>query len=161
MAVEVIRTTASRRLMIFGSGTCSTRTSFLPYQQFALITSPFSLNQLTRSSRARHLSRSGGAAARRLLLFARDGLRGTLREVAVVPERAVGDDDLARLHQLLEGSQRLLRLLPRLLAEELRDERAECAARRRVVDLDFDYRAAVSGRGLEAHGAGVVYFRAF
>src|SRR5215211_1206585 len=40
MAVEVIFTIASRLLRIFGSGTCSTRTSFLPYQQFALITSP-------------------------------------------------------------------------------------------------------------------------
>src|SRR3954471_23454057 len=41
IAVELILTIASRRLRIFGSGTCSTRTSFLPYQQFALITSPF------------------------------------------------------------------------------------------------------------------------
>src|SRR5688572_10168426 len=37
IAVEVIRTIASRELRIFGSGTCSTRTFFLPSQQLALI----------------------------------------------------------------------------------------------------------------------------
>src|SRR3954447_2110612 len=37
MAVEVIRTMASRGFKISGSGTRSTRTSFLPYQQVALI----------------------------------------------------------------------------------------------------------------------------
>jgi hypothetical protein len=42
MAVEDIFMIASRWFNIFGSGTCSTRMSFLPYQQLALITFPFS-----------------------------------------------------------------------------------------------------------------------
>src|ERR1051326_2053056 len=37
IAVEVIFTTASRRLIIFGSGTCVTCKSCLPYQQLAFI----------------------------------------------------------------------------------------------------------------------------
>src|SRR2546423_4301160 len=44
MAVEVMRTIASRGFRILGSGTSSTRTSVLPYQQVAFIeNSPFVL----------------------------------------------------------------------------------------------------------------------
>src|SRR5215211_6132592 len=43
IAVEVIFTIASRWLRICGSGTCSTLIVVLPYQQFALIASPFPL----------------------------------------------------------------------------------------------------------------------
>src|ERR1051325_7679815 len=138
MAVEVILTIASRRLRIFGSGTCSTRTSFLPYQQFALITSPFFGNpsqtvERLRARRSRGRGRRSARRGQRRLqlppLPARHGLRGPLRHVAVVPDRAVRDDQLARLHQLLERAQRLLRLLARLLAEELRAEGAAGPAR--------------------------------
>ena len=40
MAVEVTRTMASRGLRILGSGTCSTRTSCVPYQHSAFMASP-------------------------------------------------------------------------------------------------------------------------
>ena len=49
-----------------------------------------------------------------------------------------------------------MHLLPGLLAEELRDLGAELAERRLVLQLDAHLGAASAGRGLEAHGAGVV-----
>src|ERR1044072_4297959 len=48
MAVEVILMMASRRFKIFGSGTSTTRTSFLPYQQFAFITPPWHAESVRR-----------------------------------------------------------------------------------------------------------------
>src|SRR5438067_2501282 len=51
MAVRVMRTTASRGLRIFGSGTSSTRTSVVPNQQTAFISSPFIRRQKAESSR--------------------------------------------------------------------------------------------------------------
>src|SRR5215211_9052392 len=105
MAVEVIFTMASRRFRIFGSGTCSTLTSFLPYQQFALITSP--LFRLQEKSGARH-------APRRLLPLTAESdaerLSGSLLGVALARQRAVGDDDFAELDDLLEAAQVYLHL---------------------------------------------------
>src|SRR5215207_1829327 len=124
MAVEVIFTIASRLLRIFGSGTCSTRTSFLPYQQFALITSPLCCRPLL------------------LKLPAADAdperLRRPLLGIALAHQRPVGDDHLAELDDLLEAAQVGLHLPVRVLAEELREERAQGAARRVVVELDVE-----------------------
>src|SRR5215207_10450561 len=147
MAVEVIFTMASRLLRIFGSGTCSTRTSFLPYQQFALITSPlFCCPLLLKLSRAH-------ADAERL--------RRPLLGVALTHQRPVGDDHLAQLDDLLEAAQVDLHLRARVFAEELREERADRAARRVVVELDVDDRAAPADRRLEAHRARGLDLRAF
>src|ERR1044071_687531 len=148
MAVEVTFTIASRLLRIFGSGTCSTRTSFLPYQQFALITSPlFFRSLLLKLPRAR-----AQADAERL--------RRPLLGVALADERAGGGDDLAQLDDLLEAAQVDLHLRVRVFAEELGEERADGAARRVVVEPDVDDRAAPPDRGLEAHGAGGLDLRA-
>src|ERR1044071_9078538 len=91
MAVEVIFTMASRLLRIFGSGTCSTLTSCLPYQQFALITSPLFFRQLLLK-----LPRADADAER---------LRRPLLGVALADERPVRDDDLAQFDDLLEAAQ--------------------------------------------------------
>src|ERR1044071_6242571 len=142
MAVELILTIASRRFMIFGSGTCSTLTSCLPYQQFALITSPFLV-----------LLPAADADAQRL--------RGALLRVALARHGRVRDDDLAGLDDLLEAAQVCLQLPVGLLAEELRDERADRTARRAVIYLDVDDRAAPARRALQADRAGVLNLRAF
>src|ERR1044071_964453 len=146
MAVEVTFTIASRLLRIFGSGTCSTRTSFLPYQQFALITSPLFFRPLLLK-----LPRAHPDAER---------LRRPLLGVALADERPVGGDDLAQLDDLLEAAQVDLHLRVRVFAEELGEERADGAARRVVVEPDVDDRAAPPDRGLEAHGAGGLDLRA-
>src|SRR5205085_7165178 len=127
MAVELIFTVASRRFRIFGSGTCSTRTSFLPYQHVALIT--------------RLLSRSRVAARLRRPLFHITGAR----------DRGVRYDDFARLHHLFESPQVVVQLLLRRFTKELGNGRADEAARRAVLDLHADDRAASSRRALEAH----------
>src|SRR4051794_13683392 len=106
---------ASRRLMMIGSGTCSTRTSCFPYQQFALIRLPPSGNR-----------------SQALELVTRRRLRRALRQVTVVPDRAVRDGDFAGLHHLLEAAERLLRLLFGIIAGDLRDPLADDTARRIV-----------------------------
>src|SRR4051794_12644221 len=124
MAVEVILTIASRLLRIFGSGTCSTRTSFLPYQQFALISFPLILpSLLLKLPRARADANA-------------EWLRRPLLGVALAHQRPVGDDDLAQLNDLLEAAQVDLHLRVRVFAEELGEERADDAGRRVVVELD-------------------------
>src|SRR3954447_797977 len=63
IAVEVIRTIASRAFRIWGSGTCSTRTVCLPFQQLALISyllllaGRFLLRSHTSLGRTLHRSR--------------------------------------------------------------------------------------------------------
>src|SRR5215207_7808248 len=147
MAVEVIFTIASRLLRIFGSGTCSTRTSFLPCQQFALMTSPLFCRPLLLK-----LPRAQTDAER---------LRRPLLGVALTHQRPVGDDHLAQLDDLLEAAQVDLHLRARVFAEELREERARRAARRAVVEPDVDDRAAPADRRLEAHRARGLDLRPF
>src|ERR1044072_3127787 len=92
MAVDLILTIASRRLRIFGSGTCSTLTSFLSCQQFALIYIPLIL----LSSRTLLL----------LLLPAdtdAERLRGPLLSVALARQRPIGNTPLAHFDDLLEA----------------------------------------------------------
>src|ERR1043165_6538817 len=93
------------------------------------------------------------------MLFRR--LRGSLRQKAVVEDRAIGDDPLAGLDDLLEAAQVVADLLRRLFAEELGERRADDTARRRVVNLDADTCAASARRSLEPDGACVVNVRAF
>src|ERR1043165_6476915 len=93
------------------------------------------------------------------MLFRR--LRGSLRQKAVVEDRAIGDDHLAGLDDLLEAAQVVADLLRRLFAEELGERRADDTARRRVVNLDADMCAASARRAREADGAFVVNVRAF
>src|SRR3712207_3019772 len=140
MAVEVIFTIASRLLRIFGSGTCSTRTSFLPYQQFAFITPPLSLSAAAELPRGRAPPDA-------------ERLRRPLLRVTLARQRAVGDDDLPQLDDLLEAAQVGLHLPIGVLAEELGEEGADGAARRAVVEPDVDDRPAAADRGLEAHRA--------
>src|SRR3954468_6056257 len=131
MAVELTFTIASRRFKIFGSGTCSTLTSCLPYQQFALITFPFL--KLTTIQISHVTSTRDSIRSRSLRLsefFRRGGLRGALRQQAVVPDRAVRNDDLADFHHLLQAMKIVINLLPRLFTEELGDRLANDSARR-------------------------------
>src|SRR5215207_1452028 len=147
MAVEVIFTMASRLLRIFGSGTCSTRTSFLPYQQFALITSPLYCRPLLLKPPAAQTDA--------------ERLRRPLLGVALARQSPVGRDDLAQLDDLLEAAQVDLHLPVRVFAQELREERADGPARRVVVEPDVDDRAAPADRRLEAHRARGLDLRAF
>src|SRR5919107_1650244 len=148
MAVEVIFTIASRLLRILGSGTCSTLTSFLPYQQFAFIKSPlFDCPTLLLK-----LPAAESDAER---------LRRPLLGVALARQSPVGRDDLAQLDDLLEAAQVDLHLPVRVFDAELREERADGPARRAVVELDVDDRAAPADRRLEAHRARGLDLRAF
>src|SRR5215210_3462852 len=132
MAVEVILTMASCWFRIFGSGTCSTRTSFFPIQQFALMAVPFF---------------SGGDQFR--CLFWRLGRMHSAMNAGV------GVDDLADFHDLLEAPQIIVEHLLHAFSEQLRDGRADNPAGRRVFDLHVDNRAATSAAGLKTDSAGV------
>src|SRR5688500_4576614 len=85
-----------------------------------------------------------------------DGLAVGLRGVHAPLLRRVGDDDLPKLHYLLEVAQVIPHLLARLLAEQRRDLRSELAERRIVLELDPHFGAAIARRLLEAHRSGVV-----
>src|SRR3569833_809848 len=136
IAVDVMRTIASREFMMRGSGTSSTRTLFFPCQQLAFMTAsslPFahSLCELCDSRldlvAFRRPTRVLAHAA-----FHRGGVRA---------------HHLARLHHLLERTQIVMHLLRRLFAEQLGRQLSELAARHVVIDLDTHLGAAPAGRG--------------
>src|SRR5688572_4850077 len=64
----------------------------------------------------------------------------------------VRPDDFANVHYLLEPTQIVGDLFARILTEELRDQHAELATWRVVVDLDVHFRASVARRAAELHG---------
>src|SRR4051812_35023053 len=105
---------------------------------------------------ARSSSRDRRAVRRRLSLPSDSPLlpacRGAGRLVAERPD--------VPFHDLFEAREVLLDLLLRFLAEETRDERAELAARRVVLERDADVRRALAGR-LEADAARRRHLRAF
>src|SRR4051812_7183547 len=131
IAVDVMRTMASRRLRICGSGTSATSTSPRPIQRFA------------RTS----LTPADGQRLRLVLaclVHRARALRAALRA-----------QDLAGLRDLLEPPEVVLDLLPWLLAEQPGQRLGEPAARQLVVELDADLRATVARRRREPHGAAV------
>src|SRR4051812_24904439 len=118
MAVSVTLTRASRPLIIFGSGTFSTRTSCVPCQQAA-----FMCCLLVRNDEGQ----VSGPAPRILVVVRRrvargEGLDGGLVDVAVAlglvrvasARLSLGGRDFTRFHDLLEAVQIFLNLLPRL-----------------------------------------------
>src|SRR4029453_11536053 len=107
MAVEVMRTMASRALRILGSGTSRTSRSVLPIQQLARMPE-------LRSVRDRSADRFGRA------LLEQPGGASPLGA-------ALGADYLARLQHLLEPAQVVADLLLGLLPEQLGHDLAERA----------------------------------
>src|SRR5262245_15864208 len=143
--------------MIFGSGTSTTRTSCLPYQQFAFIAfllfskrgTDFSLSRLTDK-----------------LKFAP---RRPSHGLVVPPRRAAGApgglpfgrDNLADFHNLLEAAQVVLDLPFRAFAEELGHSSADPAGRRAVPHFQPDYCAAPARGAFEPHSPDAFHVRAF
>src|SRR4051794_40539645 len=125
IAVEVIRTMASRLFRIFGSGTSRTSTELRPAQVFALMP--------PLPSRARRPTAAAPDAA------------GTPCGPAC-PRGPVGPDHLAGLQHLLEPAQIVVELLVRFLAEVLGDRLADRATRN-VVHQDDMYLGAHTVRG--------------
>src|SRR5262245_11389260 len=120
-----MRTTASRGLRIFGSGTLSTWTFPLPSQHTAFMVLSSSVCKASRGRQPpdeHHLNIIRGLTppARRCR-NACSTPAGTL---------ALHGRDLAGLHQLFEPAQVVADLLARLLAEHPGDGRAEPSARR-------------------------------
>src|SRR3954468_16442980 len=75
------------------------------------------------------------------------------------PHRGIGEDDLAELDHVLECAEIVVHLLPRLLAEELRElgaNSARDAARRLIAEIDVNLGAAATRSGNEADLALVV-----
>src|SRR3954468_24401112 len=134
IAVEVIRTMASRWFRIFGSGTSRTSTLLRPAQVFAL-TRPL-------PSRARSPTAVAPDAA------------GTLAG-PLAPRGAVGPDHLAGLQHLLEPAQVVVELLMRFLAEVLGDRLADRAARNVVRQDDVHLGAHTVRGGHEPDRTGV------
>ena len=130
-----MRTIASRGLRIFGSGTFSTWTFFVPCQQFAL-------HDCTPASVS---SCFGGS--------------GRLRRTPQAG--AVGDRNLSRLEQLLEAAQVVADLLFGLFAEQPGDAAAEAAGGRLVFEAHAHLGAARARRGLELDRAAVLNLRSF
>src|SRR5918994_5144549 len=130
MAVEEMRTIASRALRICGSGTVSTLTVFRPIQTVAFICRPipFACHRKAFSP--------GGHQTLNRPSSPRHGVVGRLRRVraAITVDACVGVDDLAQLDDLLEAAQILPDLLGRLLTEEPGHGRAQLAAGRAVVE---------------------------
>src|SRR5689334_19393774 len=117
---------ASREFKIFGSGTSLMRTSRLPIQQLALI------GLLLRYTR--EIGPSTPSVYDPISIVSALHLFGRrLRRVRPVVNASIGTDDLAGLDHLLEAAQVAHDLLPRLLAEELGDGRAERTGRRLVL----------------------------
>src|SRR5687768_8903142 len=145
MAVEVMRTMASRWFRILGSGTVSTRKSFLPCQTLALIRLYLSAGSHPRLFALGLLLAAFLAIAQRL--------RGLLLFLAETVRAAFGDDHFARFHDLLEAVQVAGHLLAWLLAEKLGHGLAEGAAGRTILDLHAHDRAAPGWAALEAHHA--------
>src|SRR5689334_7402248 len=116
IAVEVIRTIASRLFRILGSGTSRTLTLLRPAQVFALIAASPSA-----CARGPHCARCTRSPVRSLReLGVRQRLRRTLRELLarpLAPRGAVRADHLAGLQHLLEPAQVVVELLVRLLPE--------------------------------------------
>src|SRR5579862_2717829 len=101
IAVEVMRTMASRGFKMRGSGTSSTRSCSLPYQTFAFMSLC-----------------SGSVAARQA-----PAARGAANQTASSRGLTVRRGDLTRFQQLLEASQILLYPGLRILAQQLRQRR--------------------------------------
>jgi hypothetical protein len=66
---------------------------------------------------------------------------------------SVGQEHLARLHDLLEAPQIIAHLLARLLAEQFCDERSGRAGGWIVRELDVNLRSAIAWSGHEADDA--------
>src|SRR4051812_21591623 len=120
---------ASRALRIFGSGTSSTRTCFLPVQQFARMEIPPLRSTPLRFRRTRRVQARMNARVR--------------------------VHHLAGLEDLLQAAQVAFDLLARFLADQLREARAEEPGRRAVLQLELDLRAAAARCRQEANDARV------
>src|SRR4051812_24536832 len=131
MAVDVILTIASRGFRILGSGTRSTRTSFVACQTNAFIRSP--LRRWRRGARTLVVIEDRLFAAR----LARDGRH------------------LAGFHQLLEPPQVFADCRRGIVAEHPRDGRADLAGRRVVLHPHAYFGPAPGGEGREAHRSGI------
>src|ERR1700712_1399664 len=135
IAVEVIRTIASRSLRIVGSGTSRTSTLVRPIQQFARIPLPFPSSPMA-------LCRSGdGRCAARLPLTRRLHAFGT----------SLGTDPLTRLEKLLEPAHRVRQLPPRIGAGHGSDRFAQRATDRLLLEHRPDLDTAPARSGREGH----------
>src|SRR3954465_9384496 len=132
MAVDVILTIASRGFRILGSGTRSTRTSFVACQTNAFIRSPFG---------------DAGAEARATLVVIEDRL--------FAARLARDGRHLAGFHQLLEPPQVFADCRRGIVAEPPRDGRADLAGRRVVLHPHAYFGPAPGGEGREAHRSGI------
>src|SRR5215204_3267857 len=144
IAVDVIFTMQSRRLMISGSGTSRTDIFPGPIQHVAFIA------RLLLESRYRSTgNRKALGVGRRVLACAPSELhraRVGLRRVRAALFRRVGEHDLTSLHHLLEVPEVVRNLLAWLLAPQHRHLGAELAERRIVLERDPHFRTTVSRR---------------
>src|SRR5690606_7490426 len=135
IAVAVTRTIASRGFRISGSGTFSTATFRMPFQQSA-----FMVLQ----------ARGGGGSVVRGCTYR--GSSGRL------PFRR---RDLSRLHPLFEVAKVLLDLVLRLLLQKAREACAQYTPRRGVLQRYVHLRTAACRGRLEANRSGMRHFRTF
>src|SRR5579864_2154040 len=154
IAVRVISMMASRGLRIFGSGTVSTRTSSLPYQQSAfisLVSRTWDNCLLAHNPLRAHLLVGTAVTAGRL------DHGGDLGAAAM--RLPVGGGDFAGFHKFFEAAQILANLLLRFFSEEHGESYAQLARGRPVEQLNPHFRTASLWAWLEPHRALVLDLR--